>query len=1063
MNHGPIVWLLSALLISSTLSAQPINDDCEDAIDAILGANPFDITSATDSSIPADDSACTGELLGQFYRDLWWHFVPATSGLLTVSTCNSANFDSDIAVYSGTCSDLQLIGCNGDAAGCSLFTSHVADMPVVAGTEILIRVGGWSINSIGSGDLIVDIQGPVPPLNLQCATAGAGLTASWEAPFPVDGWQIFLDGVLTESLDPSATSWSGGTAPGIGEQVVLCVAAVSGSESAESCCTIFGAPINDDCGGAIEIVGETIDFDTTAATDGNEPFDPSPCAASLPGELVQDLWYRWTSPGNGSVQVSTCSMANFDTTLAVYGGDCGGLVPLGCNGDSSGCSNYTSLVSDVLVATGDPLLIRVGGWQPGYAGTGTLQVQFSPALVENFSVSSIEGSGTLDVSWQAVENLTATTLLIDNVPYSSTGSVAAGTLYEQQISGFLWPASVEVCLLSSAAAGSATPLCQQIDVISSPIEEVSGSTGSLIDDGITFATVLVSGTDLAADLRVEVEIDHPRISDLQLRLLSAEGEQVVLHNGGSGSGLHAIYWQPAPPAVAPYNIGASMRPSGPGSLIDLCASIPAGEWTLEIEDQVAGESGTLIGWSLRFHDVPPAYLPAPDLIAGDHQQMSQLGREGDEVGLMLQSVCCNHGDEPLDWHGNPDPRHPFMVFNLYRVSADRIVQVGSSWAKHAPGPATTANACGFGCTVPTDPYTLGIGCSDIYSAGYNGTQSILGPRSEIDPWSGSYDYNTSILNGPQGSLTPVDRRLRIHDGDLDPSANPDSDLFVEALYIAHDDPNPGDNMIHEPVTITSGTPGQTWQFSLSEPGQIGPAILAWSGSTISQITPVDGSDGIAFIAAKAFPLDATETTWRYEYAIWNHNLSRHVGELEIPLTPGVQITDPYFHAPEIESLGYDDLPWQINIESAAIRWNAPPQNPLRWGYLYNFGFTATAAPTDGTLLVTGHDVPGAISADSLIPGFPPSPLMRRGDCNADGQLNIADAIATLSLLFLGSGDPPCADACDVNDDGQIDIADPIYQLDWLFGRGETLPPPYPNCGIDPTSDSIDCSEGTPCP
>ena len=74
----------------------------------------------------------------------------------------------------------------------------------------------------------------------------------------------------------------------------------------------------------------------------------------------------------------------------------------------------------------------------------------------------------------------------------------------------------------------------------------------------------------------------------------------------------------------------------------------------------------------------------------------------------------------------------------------------------------------------------------------------------------------------------------LHDVDLDPSLNPDSDLFVEALYIAHDDPNPGDNMIHEPVTITSGTPGQTWQFSLSEPGQIGPAILAWSGSTISR-------------------------------------------------------------------------------------------------------------------------------------------------------------------------------------------------------------------------------------
>ncbi|MGE4618512.1 MAG: proprotein convertase P-domain-containing protein, partial [Planctomycetota bacterium] len=1005
MLYYRLPLLLSLILTSNILPAQPINDDCSGASNAVLGINSFDITAATDSAIPADDSVCTDQLLGQLHRDVWWRFVPASSGLLTVSTCNTANFDSDIAVYNGSCTDLQLIGCNGDATGCALFTSQVLEIPVAAGSDLLIRVGGWNTTSIGSGDLVIDLQGSIPPLNLQCAAVGTELTASWDAPLPVDGWEILLDGVLIEVLDSSATSWSGGQTPGIGEQIDLCVAAVFGAESAEACCTIFGGPINDNCGGALDITGESLDFDTTTATDGNEPFDPSPCAASLPGDLVQDLWYRWTSPGNGSVQVSTCSNANFDTTLAVYDGDCGGLIPLACNGDFSGCSNFTSLVSDILVTTGQQLFIRIGGWQFGDAGSGTLEVQFSPALVENFSTNSLPGSGNLDISWQSVSDLTSTTLLIDGVTYSTTGSIAAGTLHQEQISGFLWPASIEVCLLANSAAGSATPICQQIDVIASPIEIVSGSIGSLNDNDVTIATALVSGTELASDLRVEVEIDHPRISDLQIRLLSAEGEQVLLHNGDSASGLHAIYWQPAPPAQAPYNIGASMRPVGPGSLIDVCTSIPAGEWILEIEDQVAGESGTLIGWSLHFFDVAPAYLPAPDLIAGEHSQMSQLGREGDEVGLMLQSVCCNHGDEPLDWHGNPDPRHPFMVFNLYRVSDDRIVQVGSSWAKHAPGPATTADACGFGCTIPTDPYTLGIGCSDIYSAGFNGTQTVLGPRSEIDPWTGNYDYNSSILNGPLGSVTPVDRRLRIHDLDLDPNNNPNSDLFVEALYIAADDPNPDDNMIHEPVDITSGSPGDSWGFSLSEPSQIGPAIHAWPGASISKITPDDGSDGEAFIAAKAFPLDAKETTWRYEYAIWNHNLSRHVGQLEIPLSPGVEITDIYFRAPQIESVGYADLPWQINIDPDAIQWSAPVENPLRWGYLYNFGFSSNTAPTDGTLLITGQNVPTVMSTNSVLPGTPPLPLMRRGDGNADGQIDIADAIAVLSLLFLGSGDP----------------------------------------------------------
>ena len=91
-----------------------------------------------------------------------------------------------------------------------------------------------------------------------------------------------------------------------------------------------------------------------------------------------------------------------------------------------------------------------------------------------------------------------------------------------------------------------------------------------------------------------------------------------------------------------------------------------------------------------------------------------------------------------------------------------------------------------------------------------------------------------------------------------------------------------------------------------------------------------------------------------------------------------------------------------------------------------------------------------------------SSFHRDGDCNGDGQLNIADAIAVLSLLFLGSGDPPCADACDVNDDAVIDIADPVFLLDWLFGNGGTLPEPYPFCGSDPTADPLDCIEGTDC-
>jgi len=97
---------------------------------------------------------------------------------------------------------------------------------------------------------------------------------------------------------------------------------------------------------------------------------------------------------------------------------------------------------------------------------------------------------------------------------------------------------------------------------------------------------------------------------------------------------------------------------------------------------------------------------------------------------------------------------------------------------------------------------------------------------------------------------------------------------------------------------------------------------------------------------------------------------------------------------------------------------------------------------------------------------PPEPNFRRGDANADGANNIADAVTMLSALF-PSGPPPtipCADAGDANDDGSFNIGDPIALLGSLFGS-PTVPLPPPNvCGSDPTSaDGVDCLSYPPCP
>ena len=56
------------------------------------------------------------------------------------------------------------------------------------------------------------------------------------------------------------------------------------------------------------------------------------------------------------------------------------------------------------------------------------------------------------------------------------------------------------------------------------------------------------------------------------------------------------------------------------------------------------------------------------------------------------------------------------------------------------------------------------------------------------------------------------------------------------------------------------------------------------------------------------------------------------------------------------------------------------------------------------------------------------------------------------------------DAGDANDDGSFNVADAVYELTWLFSGGPAAPPPVgPNCGSDPTSDSLDCASYDACP
>ncbi|MCZ6794388.1 MAG: plastocyanin/azurin family copper-binding protein [Planctomycetota bacterium] len=83
-------------------------------------------------------------------------------------------------------------------------------------------------------------------------------------------------------------------------------------------------------------------------------------------------------------------------------------------------------------------------------------------------------------------------------------------------------------------------------------------------------------------------------------------------------------------------------------------------------------------------------------------------------------------------------------------------------------------------------------------------------------------------------------------------------------------------------------------------------------------------------------------------------------------------------------------------------------------------------------------------------------LFVRGDASGDGAVDIGDAVAVLSFLFLNRQIPPCVDALDADDDGVVNITDAIFVLGFLFQRGGEMPPPFPLVGPDRTEDGLRC-------
>lgn len=481
--------------------------------------------------------------------------------------------------------------------------------------------------------------------------------------------------------------------------------------------------------------------------------------------------------------------------------------------------------------------------------------------------------------------------------------------------------------------------------------------------------------------------------------------------------------------------------------------------------RVAGYNGATGGFTLGLScSEPPPVGEGADITISSMSGIRQMGRLSGEVSLSMQSTICNMGSDAVDWYSNPDPRHPFLVFNLFRLHDGRLEQLGQSWAKHGFAASQTSGVCGLTCRRDSDG-NLGSGCADIYGVSTNALQRTFGPRHEINPWTGEFTYTDSHIDTTSSNHNPIQHRLTVSDEEIDPAANGGARYFVELYTLSHDDSDHTNSLGWQEIDV-SGSPGGTWDFDFRQVmGNQGPTMDVWEGGSRTVIP--DGKlvdDGRCYLDVHTS--ENEDGTYHYEYAIYNLDMHRSVSSLSIPVGGGVTVNGIGFKAVKSSEDGFNNEPWGAVRDGTGVTWSTssfdehPDSNPLGWGNMYNFWFDADVAPGDGAITLgvyrTDLDGPDIFLGASRVPGegAPPPPegdLFRRGDTDGNGSVELTDAILVLGYLFQGTGAPGCLETADSDDNGKVDISDAIRLLGWLFLGGEPLPAPgTQECGRDPT-------------
>ena len=406
-----------------------------------------------------------------------------------------------------------------------------------------------------------------------------------------------------------------------------------------------------------------------------------------------------------------------------------------------------------------------------------------------------------------------------------------------------------------------------------------------------------------------------------------------------------------------------------------------------------------------------ALAQGADITHSDIQDAARYPSTGAPVngkyGYAWGSHTCNIGNANLAWINGGTPA---LAMNAYRIYDGRLTQLGLGHAKHG---CCVANGSGCGVTCMSGGTGLRAGCRDVYSAGFNGGTSRLGPRSGIEPFSGAF---TPIAAGTGDAIW---RHVQVNVSDMDPANFPSARYFAEGIYVCNEELPAAklNNASYRPTNVANTGAAPTYAWTMTGATAIGkPAIYAWRehGLGLNVIDPsviivnADVPSEGRFVAAGKVT-DLNNGTWRYDYAAFNIDSHRSGGGFSVPIRADAIVTNIGFNAPLYHSgEPYDNAPWSAARLGARVVFTAPAKfeenantNALRWGTMYNFWFTANVPPAaasgSATLSLFRPGSPASISVNGL--PVPTPPVACAADFDGSGTLAVQDIFVFVGAWF----------------------------------------------------------------